>query len=416
MKRYFPIQTETACKLKWAWNTIRLYTGESGSCHRVNTESILVDKFSEFHNSPKKLVDRQLMLDGKWPIGGCEYCRDIELAGGSSDRLFHLKVPGSYPAILDTNPVEIKVTPTILEVYLDNVCNMSCVYCCDAFSSKLQHENEVFGRFDQFGVIIDNKDQRHPEFEKLKEKFWEWMEDQYQTIDQLHLLGGEPFYQKDLVHFLEFLETHKNPKLELTIVTNLMVPTEKLSGYIQRIKKLLIDRKIGRFDLTVSIDCFGKEQEYVRHGLDLEVWKKNFDTLVNEKWITLNINQTVSGLTINSMLDLLTYINEKRLTRVIGQYMGGTSMTYEFLHPKIFGPGVFTNAFSAILDNMPETNWQYTEAKICMSGIFNQVESSSRNQQAINQLAVYLTELDRRRGTSWQKTFPWLIQEVTDVV
>ena len=73
--KYFPIKTETACQLKWNWSTIRLYNGATSSCHRVDSDLITVDTFDSFHNTPKKLSDRQLMLDGKWPTGGCEYCQ-----------------------------------------------------------------------------------------------------------------------------------------------------------------------------------------------------------------------------------------------------------------------------------------------------------------------------------------------------
>jgi len=34
--KYFPIKTETACRLKWSWSTIYLTTGISGSCHRAS--------------------------------------------------------------------------------------------------------------------------------------------------------------------------------------------------------------------------------------------------------------------------------------------------------------------------------------------------------------------------------------------
>jgi wyosine [tRNA(Phe)-imidazoG37] synthetase (radical SAM superfamily) len=29
----------------------------------------------------------------------------------------------------------------MIEIYFDNVCNMSCIYCWDGFSSKIQQEN-----------------------------------------------------------------------------------------------------------------------------------------------------------------------------------------------------------------------------------------------------------------------------------
>ena len=173
MPKYFPIKTETACALKWSWNTVKLYNGETSSCHRVQPDSIT--EFDLFHNTDKKIADRQLMLAGKWPQGGCEYCSDVEAVGGYSDRQLHLNIPDTYPQELDGNPTLTHVNPTILEVYLDNVCNMSCLYCYDGFSSQIQQENNQYGVFDSNGVVIQNRTQRHANYEQLKDNFWTWM-------------------------------------------------------------------------------------------------------------------------------------------------------------------------------------------------------------------------------------------------
>jgi hypothetical protein len=71
--------------------------------------------------------------------------------------------------------------------------------------------------------------------------------------------------------------------------------------------------------------------------------------------------------------------------------------------PDIFGAGVFEEDFERILNLMPDEH-----TRNHMAGIAQQITSAPRNSERINQLKVYLTELDRRRGTDWQQTFPWL--------
>jgi hypothetical protein len=44
MKTVFPIQTATACVLKWAWSTIYLGQGTSSSCHRTDQAPIDPDR------------------------------------------------------------------------------------------------------------------------------------------------------------------------------------------------------------------------------------------------------------------------------------------------------------------------------------------------------------------------------------
>jgi hypothetical protein len=236
-------------------------------------------------------------------------------------------------------------------------------------------------------------------------------------VFRLHVLGGEPFYQPQFDTMLDFFESHPSPHLELNVISNLKISKSKLVAYVEKIKKLVAERKIKRFDLTASIDCFGKEQEYVRHGMNLEQWKENFNYLVNQRWITLNINQTLTGLTIKTVPELIDYIAQIKKNRKIGHHFSIVKVgNYEFLHPGIFGAGFFTKDFDKILAAMPDdTQWdQY--AKTYMNGIKLQIESCSREQEKIQQLVTYLDELDRRRNLNWRSVFPWIEKESEHVV
>jgi organic radical activating enzyme len=394
---------------------VYLYSGTTNSCHRVQHNPLSLEDFNDFHNTPKKLSDRQLMLEGKWPSGGCEYCKDIEVAGGQSDRQFHIQIPDLSPPELDTDPTATSVTPRILEVYLDNVCNMSCIYCWDGFSSKIQQENERFGEFSKNGIEIKNRVPKHPDHTALGQAFWQWMESNSTTLKRFHVLGGEPFFQPEFETCLEFLETHYNPELEFNIVTNLKVSSDKLQKFVDRIQKLLTDRRIKRFDLTASIDCWGAEQEYIRYGINMKQWQENFEYIVNKKWITLNINQTITGLGMKSMPQLIDYINQHRKTRPIGHYFM-SCVSRPHLYPGIFGAGFFDQDFENILTTMSDDTWQHKNAKQMMLGLQQEFNSHQRNESELLKLKTFLDEIDRRRNISWPTTFPWLAKELENVV
>lgn len=414
--KFFPIKTKTACQLKWNWSTIRLYDGTTSSCHRVTPDEITVENFDTFHNTPKKLSDRNLMLQGLWPQGGCEYCKDIEDAGGSSDRMFHLKIPDMTPLELDSDPSATVVSPKIVEVYMDNVCNMACLYCWDGFSSRIQQENVRFGRFENQGVIIDNQAKLTDNRTQLNQKFWEWMISHGSTINRLHILGGEPFFQSQFENCLSFLENNACPNLEFNVISNLKIETTKLQKIIERIKNILDCGHIKRFDLTASIDCFGPEQEYVRYGLDLDQWRQNFQMLIDHPWILLNVNQTLSALTIKTVPDFLIWFNNLRRNREIGHYFSTVVMTHEFLHPGIFGSKFYSQDFESILAEMPSDTWQQKQARLYMQGIQLQIGTCQRDPVKIKQLAIFLDEIDRRRSLDWKRVFPWLKKEVDNVV
>jgi hemerythrin-like domain-containing protein len=149
----------------------------------------------------------------------------------------------------------------------------------------------------------------------------------------------------------------------------------------------------------------------------LKQWRENFAYLAKQKCIYLSINQTLSGLTIKTIPDLLKFVNGFRNEREIGHHLSTTVFTYDFLHPKIFGSGFWDQDFDQILNLMPEHNWQNQEAKKYMTGVWQALNNNtSRDSDQIAQLVTYLDEIDQRRGLNWRSTFPWLVKEVDHVV
>lgn len=408
-KRYFPIETKTACQLKWAWSTIALATKTTQSCHRVDPLTFDIESFN-FHNTVEKIKQRETMLRGEWPQAGCQHCENIERTGvGQSDRQFFLQVPNLSPVELEQNPTATVVNPTILEVYIDNTCNLSCVYCIPSLSSRIDHELKKYGRFEKNGLVLESTYKKETNFDKIQEKFWQWMQDNAHTLERLHLLGGEPFYQKQFDTFLDFFDNNPCPKLEFNIVTNLMISQDKLTNYIDIIKKLIINKKIKRLEITASIDCWGPQQEFVRYGLNLKQWRENFEYLISERWITLNINNTISVLTIKTLPELLELMAAWTKNRKIEHYFQ-TTIYPSYMHPMILGAEEFVEDFKNILNLMEIDTWRGDHAKTHMQGVIADIQNSVYNKEETLKLITYLDELDRRRNTKWRELFPWLIK------
>lgn len=411
-KKFFPITTGVACQLKWTWHTISLYNGASSSCHRVIPITLTVDTFDNFHNHDHWIQQRQMMLAGNFPQQGCQYCEIIEQEGGISDRLTHQKIPGLNPIELENDANAVHVSPRILEIYLDNACNMGCIYCDESNSSFIQTENQKFGHITD--VPFQFKIDRHEDYDTLVEKLFLYLDKNYHTLKRLQILGGEPFYQRSFARLVEFIKKHTNPELEINIVTNLTLSKQKLETFVNEMKQLLVNRQIGRLDITVSIDCLGSEQEYVRYGLDLIKLKENFEYLVNQKWIYLNVNSTISSLTIKTMPDLIDYLNSFRKHRKIHHSFGHVEKK-SWLHCDVFGNGYFDNDFDRILDSMStDTVWE-NNVREYMNGIHLSLNSSVLNIEQLNYLESYLDQIDSRRNLNWRLTFPWLDQYLIEV-
>jgi pyruvate-formate lyase-activating enzyme len=416
--RVFPIKSDTACLLKWAWSTIYLSQGTSSSCHRTDQAPIPPDNFASFHNLPNKIAARQLMKQGGWPQGGCQYCEKIEEAGGMSDRQYQLHAgheKDRTPVELLRDPDAVEVVPTILEIYFNNVCNMACLYCGSHFSTKWEEENRRFGEFRQGRVQFGNNKPANPDYDRMLEDFWKYLSEKnrYQHIRYYQILGGEPFFQKEFDTSIEFWETHPNPDLTFNIITNLKVPPKKFRDYIDRFERMVNNGALLRLQITGSLDAWGPQEEYVRWGLDLREWQENWEYLLDKDWVVLCINTAISALTIKTLPDLIERINEwnahrSRWNPITFSFM--SVMTPPEMVPDIFGSGVFDQDFDRILEMMPRNSAAELSSLEHMQGIIRQIQAGPRDVSRINDLKVYLTEIDRRRGTNWQELFPWLDQ------
>jgi len=396
----FPIKTDTACQLKWNWSTIFLTTEETASCHRANHHKFDTDTF-DFHNTPSKLDDRQQMLAGKWPKQGCDYCRNIEQAGGQSDRMTNLDFPGIHaPPELSSNSQAVQVTPRILEVYFDNTCNLKCLYCGPHFSSLWDAENVRFGRpaFSKSSNIENNK-----------QRIFDWLRVNGHHLTNFNILGGEPLYQRELEECLELFEQYPAPELKLQIFTNLNAKLSYLKQIVSRVKQLVDQDKIREFEITASLDCWGAPQEYVRYPLNLVSWQENFEYLLTESWINLIISSTVTPLTVKALPDLLERINQWNQTRPVYHYQNSVnSPSHMFID--IFG-NIFEKDFERALALKPTVTTEQQASRNYLVGIAKQSGSKGSNPKQIKKLFDFLNEMDQRRSTHWPTVFPWLVDE-----
>ena len=414
-KKIFPIQTKTGCLLKWNWSTIYLQSGTSASCHRTTKLKIPEDNFDSFHNLPKKIEDRERMLQGEWPIDTCGYCRKMEEAGGFSDRMNQLAQqtdPDHNPPELKANPTAVEVTPTILQVFFKNTCNMSCVYCGPHLSSKWETEIEKHGQLKSINVskYSTMAVQNNPNYDRQKKDLWKYLKekDRYKNIRIYSVLGGEPLVIPELYESLDFWEKHPNDKLVFEFTTNLKATDKRIEALLSRMQKMIDTGAVLRFKIVASIDALGPEQEYARYGMDLEQFIMNFEKLSRTKGIELAINSTLSALTIKKLPDLIKKIEQWNAARSGDRIVFSFNTDEDATNPKIFGPGVFDQELEETMRLLPEKNVREIIVKRHFQTVAHSIMSAKRQPEKINTMKRYLTELDARRNTDWRKVYPWL--------
>ena len=265
---------DPTCALKFVWSSIKLSEGTSASCHRTTYDKVPEGDFGKFHHTPTKMATRKLMLQGKWPGKGCEYCKKIEDADGISDRMEANSMDPKHFSTTDCK---------ILEMYFSNVCNQACIYCSAEYSSKWETENK------KFGLDIETTDfardflKDKENFKRIKSEFWEWMENNHKPLVKYNILGGEPFFQPELLENLDFFETHPCPNLELTIVSNLKCPEKRFRATMDKIDNLRAIGNLGQVRITVL--------------------------MLDYKEIEVEIHMTMGATTIKDMPELITRLN-----------------------------------------------------------------------------------------------------------
>jgi len=410
-KEIFPIKTATSCPLKWNFSSLYLNTGSTSSCHRASFSKLTSENFFDFHNTEVKLLAREKMLKGEWPnfeendSYSCNYCKKIEDNYGFSDRQYQLTIPHFNAPELQFDKQAIKVSPTLLEIFFNNTCNLSCNYCKSSLSSRIAAEDKKFGYFKKNDVEINLPLENN--YKVLTPIFWKWFDENYQSLRWLNIMGGEPFLQQEFQELINFFETKSNANCELQIITNLALSFDIIETNIKKIKKLCKNKKIKKFTLICSIDCWGAEQEYVRHGLNLDIWERNFTYLLNEKWIYLCTNSLVTPLTIKTMPKLFQKINEWKKIHKIHQQVGYIQGPI-YWKPEIFGGDFFLKDLKNILDTMSENTEEEKNVKKYMEGIVKVIKNGQKNDQHIKNFITFLKEKDRRRNTNYKKIFSWL--------
>ena len=86
------------------------------------------------------------------------------------------------------------------------------------------------------------------------------------------------------------------------------------------------------------------------------------------------------------------------------------------LHPSIFGSKILDWGFVSAVDKIETFNNPVIEDnKNYYKGIIKSIEQSKPNKELQKKLHIYLTELDKRRGTDYRKLFPIIYDEIHSV-
>jgi hypothetical protein len=265
------------------------------------------------------------MLAGERPPG-CEYCWKIEDMGVDtvSDRVYKSKI---YPIeTLDqafATPAQEDVNLRTLEIAFDRTCQFACSYCNPAFSSTWVKDIKNNGAYQ--GLVSDGRNHFTHEHDSAQlykfgesnpyvDAFFAWWEsDLHKTLQELRITGGEPTMSGELWRLIDWFKANKGrSQTRLAINSNLGMDRLKLLEFIEK------TRDIPHLEIYTSNEAFEAQAEYIRDGLDYDLWMHNLQELLEHDHIrAVHVMCTINALCLDSLDTFLDQL--VRLKKVYGR-------------------------------------------------------------------------------------------------
>lgn len=242
------IQNGTFCVLPWIEKFYPVDGKHYFCCWGREEESL--DQYSpiEIQGLRNKLLNGQR-------IDHCNHCYTMEASGTISPRITDSTTWGKHPDIQEYFSTITEHTSPIGYYYdlrYDNKCNLACITCNPTESSLWARELGI----DSISQPIDI------DFEDLKK------------VKKLYLAGGEPLLIEQNFKILDFIIDH-NLDVEVVINTNLTTVSDKVLDKLEKLKDCCI---------IVSVDSFGKVNEYHRYPMSWDKFMTNLNAISDRKF------------------------------------------------------------------------------------------------------------------------------------
>ena len=153
--------------------------------------------------------------------------------------------------------------------------------------------------------------------------------------------------------------------------------------------------------------------------MNLKLFQKNFEYILNESNTLQNINSALTATAVPGMPMLVDKINEwSKIRPVYWSMMKASTYNYgprPYLYPGIFGRKINDLGLKEAIEKFDINSYGHVDSvksnhKNYMNGIMNEFENKEPDLIRQKQFKIYLTELDRRRGTDYKKTFPTIAE------
>jgi len=305
------------CGAKWFNATTWLGSGTTASCHHPPAHQIPLEEVEEnytaIHNTNHKKEMRRQMQTGERPAE-CEYCWKMEdmKKNAVSDRTFKTiiytdeELQAAYDADWNEN-ANLKT----FEIAFDRVCNLACSYCNASFSTTWAKDINKHGPYENLvsdgaGAFKHNGDWAAPYDDDADnpyiQAFWKWWDNGLaDSLDELRITGGEPLMSGNTWKLFDWYAKQKSD-MRFAINSNLIAKDKIIDKLIEKAQG------IKKFHIYTSCEAVGDQAEYIRDGLDYDMWLNNVTRILDETEVELHCMMTINSLCLFSITEFLDEI------------------------------------------------------------------------------------------------------------
>jgi molybdenum cofactor biosynthesis enzyme MoaA len=224
---------------------------------------------------------RNNMLNGITMPDSCTTCYDYESKGVESYRIFESMDWVARLNLKNLDDVKKITKPYYYEMRVSNKCNLMCRGCEPKYSHLIEQESK------KHNIFYPNQNNIYSDLKNINI-------DQLESSSRVYLTGGDPTVIPEIHSFIEQCAQQNKTDFELTMCTNGAKLTPKFVN---------LCRKFSNIQFSISLDGYGKVNDYWRWGSDWATVVSNIKTLQQDgHGISIN---TVPGIYNVTNLHLL---------------------------------------------------------------------------------------------------------------
>lgn len=434
---------KTACSLAWDYPNISLSGNRIKNCCRGPWFRPSPSEIKElgpalFTNYEPILNVKRALIRGE-RHSSCAKCFEIEDKGMISQRT-NLDGLARYvrstdhfqfdflsqveKQLLNLSPEQEEAVarlhaPRLIEISLDNTCDLKCVYCNSTYSTQWASEDLRFGDTTQEKLARENP-KVLPEFEQA---FWDWFESYaWQEVDHINFIGGEPLIIEKYYEYMDRIisKYQQNPpssKLTFSVVTNLNTPMPYLIRFLRMLRSLLAMNENISFCIKVSVESTNDRAQFIRSGKIWSRFESNLGKLLMMAKagefggrFTLDLIPSINSLCVSDLPQFYQWVADMQNKYGVPIGVNEHQVVYPAWSSVMILPVEYTSyidqSIEVVRKNLAPTSdvWQrYCDFLI---GIKNGIQNSHKEVDPRREFARRVDLLSHRRNLDFAATFP----------